>query len=231
MKPNSRTIIHLGINLVITPFPVINQITSLAFQNAIIAHGLEYQNAINEQNKLILIRGKPYPLEITVGALNLPNTGQLIIVAPLPNRPVNVFIQEAEAVAEAFLSTWNYQFLIIGSDTAIRELHETSEEHAFQEIWEKRLKQPGDALSAFERPIRGGGLRFILDPKVGDPNPIRIEVKIESFIDNTKKIFIETLFFYFQPPQGSEFNITQRIKETDQYVTNQVYNFFKGENK
>ena len=94
-----------------------------------------------------------------------------------------------------------------------------------------RLKQPEDALSAFERPIRGGGLRFILDPKVGDPNPIRIEVKIESFIDNTKKIFIETLFFYFQPPQGSEFNITQRINETDQYVTNQVYNFFKGENK
>lgn len=230
MKPNSRTIIHLGINLVITPFPEINQTTSLTFQNAIIAHGLEYQNAINEQNKLILLRDKPTPLQITVG-LNLPNTGQLIIVAPFPNRPVNIFIQEAEAVAEAFLSTWNYPFHVIGSDTALRELHETSEEHAFQEIWEKRLKQPVDALSAFERPIRAGGLRFILDPNSGDPNPTRIEVKIESFIDNTKKIFIETLFFYLRPPQGSGFSITQRINETDQYVKNQVYNFFKGENK
>jgi hypothetical protein len=228
MKPDSVIKIHLGVNLVIAPFPSINQTSSIAFQQSIVTHGLEYQKVINEENKLVLIREKPTPLQITLGLVNAPNIGQMIIIAPNPNRPINVFINEAETVAQAFLSVWNAPYQVLASDTSIKELHETSTDHAFQEIWEERLKQPHDSLLFFDRPVRAGGLRFILDPKSGEENPVRIEVKIESLIDNSKKISIETQFFYLRPPPGSGFDIGKRIEDTNSYVTNQVYNFLKG---
>ncbi|HLA99025.1 MAG TPA: hypothetical protein VJL34_11270 [Anaerolineales bacterium] len=230
MKPDSRIPIHFGVNIILAPAPVVDRTAIVTFQNNLLDQGLEYDNIAKEESKVLVLREKPTPLQITVGQLN-PPVGQLVIVSPNPGRPLDVFIDEAEAVARAFIQTWNHPYSIVGADTALRELHETTSEHAFQEIWETRLLQPPGALDAFQRPIRAGGLRFVLDPLPGDLNPTRIEVKIESFIQNTRKIFIETLFFYLQPPPETNFEIRQRLIETDSFVKNQVVNFFKGENQ
>ena len=142
MKPNSRVLIHLGVNFVLAPCPNLTPIHRLAFQKALIEQGLEYHNVVNQPDKLVVSRETQPPLDITIAAINPPQIGQLLITSAQPNGSLTLapFIDEAEAIVQAFLNTWprqNYQ--IISNDLAIRELHESSGEHAFKEIWEKRL--------------------------------------------------------------------------------------------
>lgn len=138
-----------------------------------------------------------------------------------------------EASLKAFKSVWpsdNRQ--IIKSDATIRALYETTSEHAFQELWEKRLNQPTQALALFERPIRGGGLRFVLEPSPNEDEPVQIEVKIESYLKDTTKIFVETQFIWIKPTApGTPINPEKRLLLLNDYIENQVHKFLKGENK
>lgn len=179
MKTQSRKIIHAGINFLTIPVPVISSQTLLAFQQAVLTNGLEFTRVEAPKNMISLLRDAPYPLQIAVSALE-PQMGQFLVVTPQP-RGIELFIQEAEAATQAFESVWpaaNRQ--IIHTDATIRELYETTSPHAFQELWENRLGQPPQSLAAFGRPIRGGGLRFVMDP-IQEPLPVQIEVKISPF--------------------------------------------------
>jgi hypothetical protein len=145
---------------------------------------------------------------------------------------MDLFIKEAEAAIEAYESVWpspNRQ--IVHADATIRQLYETTSQHAFQELWENRLGQSAQTLSVFGRPIRGGGLRFVMDP-VAEDLPVQIEVKIESFLRDTTKIFVETQFTWPIPsaPQ-SPFNLRERIEKMDSYIETHVQSFISGEKK
>lgn len=229
MKTQSRVIIHSGINFISIPVPLVTNQTFLAFQQAVISHGLEYNRVEAPKNTISLIRDTPSPLQITVSALET-QVGQLLIVAPQPKGPLDLFIKEAEAAVEAFETIWsssNRQ--IVHADATIRQLYETTSQHAFKELWENRLGQPPQALSAFGRPIRGGGLRFVMDP-VQEDLPVQIEVKIESFLLDTTKIFVETQFTWPVPsaPQ-SPFNVKERIEKMNDYIETHVQPFISGE--
>ena len=230
MKPQSQRIIHVGINFLSYPSPVISPHTSLAFQGKILSHGLEFSNITQLENKIQVIRDIPTPLHLTVATLD-PSIGQLVIVAPNPKRPLDNFINEAEASVEAFLETWPAQNRqIIKVDATIRELNQTTGEHAFQELWENLLKQPADALKAFRRPVRGGGLRFVLMPAPEEPDPAAIEVKIESYLHDSSMIFVEAQFVWPNPsPPGTPFNIRDRLIHMNQYIQDQVHSFIHGE--
>jgi len=229
MKPQSRYIIHLGINFVTIPAPVVTRQSSLAFQAAIGESGLDFVRAENPENQIILTRESPSPLQVMVGLLE-PQVGQVRIVAPNPKGSLELFVQEAEAALEAFAAVWpakNRQ--IIRSDGAIRELRETSAAHAFQELWESRLGQTSQALAVFGRPIRGGGLRFVMDPLPAEPEPVQIEVKIESFLSDTKKMFVETQFVWLKPTDpGAPFAARERLSQMNSYVEEQVQAFLSG---
>lgn len=230
MNPHSRYVIHVGINLLTIPAPVITHQSSLAFQQAIIANGLEYTRVENLTDKIVLTREKPSVLQVVVGSLE-PQIGQVLVVAPHPKGSLELFIQEAEAVLKAFDAVWparNRQ--IIKSDATLRELHETTSEHAFQELWEKRLGQKPQSLSVFGRPIRGGGLRFVMDPLPHEEEPVQIEVKIESFLRDTSKIFVETQFIWIRPTApGAGMNVRDRLSQINSYVQEQVGAFLLGE--
>jgi hypothetical protein len=231
MKTQSRKIIHAGINFLTIPVPVISSQTLLAFQQAVLANGLEFTRVEAPKNMISLLRDAPYPLQIAVSALDS-QMGQLLVVTPQPKGSIELFIQEAEAATQAFETVWpatNRQ--IIRADATIRELYETTSPHAFQELWENRLGQPPQSLAAFGRPIRGGGLRFVMDP-IEEPLPVQIEVKIESFLLDTTKIFVETQFTWPIPtaPQ-SPFNVRDRIKAVNDYSATHVQPFILGENK
>lgn len=232
MKPHSRYIIHIGINFLTIPTPVISHQTFLQFQQAIITHGLEFVRTENQKNRLVLAREAPSPLEVSVGTLE-PQIGQVLIVSPNPKASFDLFIHEAEAAIEAFDEVWSAQGRqIIKCDATIRELHETTSQHAFQELWEKRLGQPSQSLAAFGRPIRGGGLRFVMDPLPNEGEPAQIEVKVESFLTDTTKIFVENQFIWPQPsPPGTPFDIRRRLSQMNDYIQNQVYSFITGETK
>jgi hypothetical protein len=233
MKTQSRVIIHAGISFLTIPIPLVSKQTLLAFQQAILAHGLEFNRIEAPGNTISLFRDMPSKLQIVVSALE-PKVGQLLIIAPQPKGSLvlDLFIKEAEAAVQAYESVWSAPIRqIVQADATIRELYETTSEHAFQELWENRLGQPSQALSAFGRPIRGGGLRFVMDP-IAEDLPVQIEVKIESFLLDTTKIFVETQFTWPVPsaPQ-SPFNVRERLEKMYSYIETHIQPFISGEKK
>jgi hypothetical protein len=230
MKPHSRQIIHMGINFITIPAPQVSHQSALAFQQAVISAGLDFTTAEHRDNIIVLTRQSPSMLQMTVAMLDA-QVGQLLVVAPNPKVSLDLFADEALAVADAFAAVWpapNRQ--VIKSDVTIRELHETTAPHAFQELWEKTLGQPADTLAAFGRPVKGGGLRLVMDPLAGEESPVVIELKIESFLRDTSKIFVETQFAWPQPSQpGAELDVKEKLAAVDRFSREDVYQFMSGE--
>jgi hypothetical protein len=156
--------------------------------------------------------------------------GQLLIVAPHPKRPVDSVAREAEDIARAFSDTWAFsQRQVLSCDATIRDLYETSSEHAFIELWEKRLHQSPESIKAFGRPILGGGLRLVMPPVPQNQSEPMIEVKIESYLKDTSKLFLEAQFTWRQPePPGVPLNPTARLERVDNYIQKEVVGFMEG---
>ncbi len=235
MKPKSRHPIYMGLNFIISPPPIINPQTYLEFQKSLISCAIEFTNAVRrehqQEHRIEVVRGAPTPLQILVGASASQPFGQLLIAAaPEPGRPLEYFIQETEHVVEAFETTWpasNRQ--IIKRDVTLRDLYETTSEHAFKELWEERLGQTSNLLAVFGRPVLGGGLRFVMPPQPG--KSAQVEVKIESYLRDTGKLFVETQFAWLGPvPPGDPFDPRGRLLEVNDYIENQVLAFMGVKN-
>lgn len=229
MNPESRMTIHMGINFVVSPMPTIDMERNLNFQESLVTQGIDFAKVELKEREIRVVREAPTVLQIKVAALG-PPTGQLVILAPQPLRALSLFAKEAEAVAGAFNSTWpEKRRQIISCDATLRDLYEASGEHAFQELWETRLGQPRESLGVLGRPVLGGGLRFVMPPRADDPEPVQIEVKIESFLRDTKKIYVETQFTWPAPRlPGTPFDPESRLKQVDAYVENEVVSFITG---
>ena len=229
MKVESRRFIHMGINYVTVPKPQIDQQASLAFQGALLAAGIDFTGIELGDNQIKVLRKSPLPLEIRVMAKTAqPKAfGQVLVLAPDPYRALNNFASEVEAVLEAFGQAWpaaNRQ--ILSCDVTLRCLYPSTSEHAFQELWEHKLHQPQTSLAKLGRRVLGGGLRFVMPPQAGDPEPTQIEVKIESFLQDAKKIFIETRFLWPESkPAGTPLAATARLDQANAYILNQVQAF------
>lgn len=229
MNPNSRQTIHLGINFVFAPFASIDRRSFIAFQNALAEECIEVKNATIRDQEITIVRDTPTGLQVRVIALGAPGIGQMLIVASNPSPPLNVFTEEVVGICKSFDATWpNPNRQLISSDATIRALFETESSHAFQEIWERRLKQTQQSLGVFGRPVLGGGLRFVMPPVQGEAKPVQIEVKIESFLQNSKKVFVDTQHTWPLPmPPGTKFEPELRLKQVDDYLGNQVLSFIQ----
>lgn len=228
MNPNSRQTIHIGMNFNFLPMVTIDRRSYIDFQNALLEEGIEISNTtLQEKHEITLRRDMPSHLEVKIIALGPPAVGQLLIIAPHPSCDVELFIQEAEAVIRAFDTTWQEKNRhLMRSDATIRSLFETDAEHAFKELWETRLQQTEQSLAIFGRPVLGGGLRFVMPPKVDDTIPVQIEVKIESFLLDTKKIFVETQFIWpFPNPSDQSFDPKTRLHQVDNFIKEKVLSF------
>ncbi len=153
----------------------------------------------------------------------------MLIVASNPSPALEVFIEEVTLICKSFDLTWpNSNRQLIRSDATIRALFETEMDHAFKEIWERRLKQSEQSLGIFGRPVLGGGLRFVMPPVPGEARPVQIEVKIESFLQNPKKLFVETQHTWPIPrTPGDDFEAASRLKQVDDYLGTQVISFIQ----
>jgi len=235
MKPESRHRIHMGINFVTSPPPIINSQNYVKFQESLLACSVEFTSSTRreyqQEHRIEAARDAPTQLQIAVVASTSQPIGQLLLVAPHPGRTVEYFIQEAEQVVEAFEATWPAPHRqVIKRDVTLRDLYETTSDHAFQELWEARLGQLPNSLAVLGRPVLGGGLRFVM-PAQPD-GPAQIEVKIESYLSDTSKIFVETQFTWLQPtPPGVSFDPRERLLEVDDYARNQVLSFIVGDTK
>lgn len=229
MIPESRICIHMGVNFVVSPVPLINRERSLTFQQVLADQGIDFQKVDLKDGGLSIIREVPTFLDIRVAALG-PPVGQLVIVAPQPGRPLSLFAKEAEAIVAAFDLAWPQKGRqVVSCDATLRDLFQASGEHAFQELWEMRLGQPTESLEALGRPVLGGGLRFVMPAPPDDPEQVQIEVKIESFLRDTKKFFVETQFSWPVPRlPGAPLDPQSRLERVDQYVENEVISFIMG---
>jgi hypothetical protein len=231
MKPHSRHLIHVGVNFLVTPAPTLSLPTSLAFQQALFAEGLEFQKVENNGAQLLIVRERPSPLHVSLVTNANSPVGQVLILGPNLTTGLDFFIQDAEAALRAFETVWTMQNRqLIQGDATVRDLYETTSQHAFQELWESRLGQSSQALAAFGRPIRGGGLRFVMDPLPGESEPVQIEVKIESYLNDASKLFVETQFTWRNATgQPMQFNVHDRLKLMDDYIRNRIRAFINGE--
>lgn len=232
MKPDSRQIIHIGINFVVVPNISLGMSNVIRFQESIIKNGLDYTSVQQLEDRITIKRDTPSPLIISAISQKQQPVGQLLVVAPQPQYSLDMFIKEAEAASKAFVDVWPSPIMqIIHSDATIRELHETTSEHAFEELWEHRLRQSKDSLKTFGKPIRGGGLRFVMEPNQSELDPIQVEVKIESYFQNTRKIFLETIFRWVKPTsQGAGINISEKLIGMEDYISQNVLKFLTGDN-
>ncbi|MCL4488820.1 MAG: hypothetical protein M1570_11915 [Chloroflexi bacterium] len=230
MNTETRQTIHFGINFVFSPIPSMDRQSNLRFQQALLAAGLDFsQNQIHERELMVLREGSPR-LEAKVALLPSAPLAQLLIVSPDSRTDLNLFVKDVQAVLDAFNATWqapNRQ--LVSSDVTLRDLYEATGEHAFKELWETRLGQAPDSLSRLGHPVIGGGLRFVMPAQANEPNSAQVEVKIESFLQNPKKIFVETQFTWATPSSpGAPFEAERRLKEVDRYVEDQVEAFIVG---
>jgi hypothetical protein len=202
----------------------------LRFQQSLATSGIDFSHVELKEREIVIIREASPRLEIKIAALPGAPLGQLLIVSPDPRCDVRLFAKDVEAIIQALEATWtipNRQ--IISSDVTIRDLYESSSEHAFQELWEGRLKQPPDSLARLGRPVLGGGLRFVMPPVSDEPDPHQIEVKIESFLRDSKKVFVETQFTWTVPAfPSAPWDAQKRLEQVDRYVEDQVETFIVG---
>jgi hypothetical protein len=223
MKKESETAIYAGASFTVSPsismtFEKRSKFQQLLEENEIILNNINFDK---QSGNLIGIRNPPMSLDVRL--LNpAPAISQLTIVAPqMGGRSIDYIGKEMCDIGEAFMKVWP-QKQVISSDATVRNLYESSSEHAFQELWENFLHQTTDNLSAFQRPVLGGGLRFVLPPI--PPNEPQIEIKIESFLQDSHKFFIEVQCIWVQP-QLMTLDPDNRIQIVDDYLRNQVLNF------
>lgn len=230
MYPESRQTVHIGINFIVSSMPALDEKSKLRFQEFLHKRGIDFTQVRFGEREILIGREVPTHLELKVTALGPPAMGQLLIVAPKSGCDSILFAKEAEAIVKAFDSTWPAKKRqIISSDVTFRDLFETTSEHAFQEIWEKRLGQSVDTLAVLGRPVLGGGLRFVMPPQPNEPDPVQIEVKIESFLRNTRKIYVETQFKWPHPTApGEPLDPTNRLRQVDRYIEDEILAFMTG---
>jgi hypothetical protein len=112
------------------------------------------------------------------------------------------------------------------SDATARHLY-SCDCHAFKYLWEDRLGQEERDLRYLGgRLVLGGGLRLVL-PRIAHWKD-HVEVKIESFLGESEKLFIETLFVWPEPKvvsKADEFGPTQCLQTVDSFASNEVCNF------
>lgn len=230
MNIETRQTIYMGINFIFTPMPGLDRKTLNAFQNALDNAGVEFKNAEQTNERQITVtRETPTPLNISISAIP-PALGQLIVISPRQGSTMEMFIKEIEAVINAYGLTWPVPGQVIHTDATFRDLFESTGLHAFQELWEDRLKQPKQALNPLGRPVLGGGLRLVMPPQPNDPTPTQIEVKIESYLQDSRKFFIETTLAWPQSlPPGVNLNPQLKLKQLDEYIEKSVLVFARGD--
>lgn len=193
MLPETQRSLHLGVNFLIAPIVLtIDTPHDLDLRRFLSDNQIEFARTERVNQGLRLFNQRPEPLEVLVKQAG-PQVGQLLILAPQPTQPVESFIQQSEAVCRGFQNVWQHpQAQIINRDACIRYLYQSRGEHAFRFLWEERLRQNPNDIRLLGRPVLGGGLRFVMPP---DPNNrTQVEIKIESFLQNSQMLFVELQF-------------------------------------
>lgn len=225
----SKTTIFFSVQYLLAAQWMPERARTVEFEKALLENGLDFAQTQSLPNAFMLVRTQSSPLQVKLESPG-PQVVSLLVSASNPTYDREMFSRDAEAVTQAFLRTWpsdHYQTLNVVSK--IHHLY-SAQSHAFQYLWEQRLGQsPEDFRVLGGRPVAGGGLRLVMPPHAAEGGePISIELRLESFLREPQKIFIETTFTWPRPqvivPQQG-FNPQRYIEQTEQFAAEEVWNF------
>jgi hypothetical protein len=225
----SKTSIHFSVTYVVAMQWAPDKGKTLDFQKALFDNGLDFSQTNITAKQYTLFRSEQSPLRVVIES-NGPQVASLHVVSQNPTCDLGMFVQDADAVCSAFQQTWSAeQFQVVRRSAKIHHLYSCNT-HAFSYLWEKRLGQsPDDFKTLGGRPVAGGGLRLVMPPfaKEGE-EPTSIEVRIESFMRETTKLFIETAIIWPKPTlRKREENLDPEalMQQTEDYAANEVWDF------
>jgi len=223
----SRQSVYFGVNYITASRWISDKKKLLDFQNALLENRLEFSDTKLGDLNFTLFRKEPSPLLVKVASLG-PQVSNVIINAERPVHSLDLFAKEADVICSAYKQTWlDSPCQILRCDATIRHLYSCAD-HAFKYLWENRLEQKPQDFQYLGRPVSGGGLRLVMPPVKEDAEPVQIEIKIESFLRESGKMFIETLFVWPQPrvlQKDTKFDPELRLKRVEKYAISNVCDF------
>jgi len=227
----SRMSIHFGINYIIAGSWAIEKKQCVDFEIALLDKQLEFGQTQMLAREFSLRRTDQSPLLVKITRVG-PQVSGVSISSEQPQHQLEFFAKEAEAICQAWRQVWAANRVqILECRAGIRHLY-SCRDHAFKYLWENRLGQTAeDFHSLGRRPVLGGGLRLIMPPNREDAEPAQIEIKIESFLQDSKKLFVESAFVWPKPrllPADKDFDPDFRLQCVEKYATNQVWNFIEN---
>lgn len=225
----SRTSIHFGITYILAGAWAPDKTTVVDFQKALLENELDFAQINVTAKVFTLIRTELSQLQIRLESLG-PAVSKIQISSSNPQYDLAMFVKEAAAACGAYQKTWQKQNCqIINCSAKIQHLY-SCREHAFKYLWERRLGQAAEDFGSLgSRPVAGGGLRLVMPPHAaGGREPCSIEIRIESFLREQKKLFIETSFGWPKPRllrKGSKFDPENRLQLVEKYASEKVWAF------
>lgn len=237
MNIDTRRTIHLGVNFILAPAPDVSSSRHLEFQGALAAEKVEFTKTARVGPQAVLVREEgPKRFQVQFGPLpNQPApVGQLLMIAtanaasPAVEAGVSdkVFNTEASVVTDVFYKVWTERRQVVGRDATLRFLIDSGAQHALQYLWETRFSQQKGSLNVFGRPVLGGGLRFML-PLTPEHEEI-VEIKVESFLADPSKIFLETTLKWPKPLTEEKMDPESMVSALNAYTDEHVIPFLMG---
>lgn len=226
---DSKTSVHFGINFLLAGPWGHEKGVILEFQKALLDGGVEFTQTAVRPAGFSLIRNETSPMQVILESPN-PQVHTLQIASANPQYDLDMFSRESQVVVTAYQKTWRHpQYQVLNSGGVIRHLYSVKD-HAFKYIWEQRLGQSGEDFKLLDsRPVAGGGLRLLIPPHQKEGGePVSIEIRIESFLREAQKLFVETVFTWPQPRIVNEtngFDCQGRLSEIEAFAANQVWDF------
>lgn len=227
MLEHTRQTVYIGAGFVFSPQPVIDSAHALRFQQELSNHGIVFTQTQMPPGVITLLRQSP-PLEVRVQHAG-PALGTTVVIAPAPWGSVDEYIDDAKTAFAAYWVAWPGQTLqVLQREVTVRQLYDVAEDHAFMFLWEKRLNADRKELTAFRRPVLGGGLRFHMVPQSTDDQAPETDVRIESSFGDPKKLFIELLMKWHTPIAVMELDPEEIVREAERFLAQEVVDFITG---
>lgn len=230
MRVETCTSIYFGVNWLFAPSPNLDGPHLRRFQNVLGEKGVEFTHTdASNQGMGVFARVQNSPIEVRVAAQSGAPVGQFTIIAANPGRTLEDFQEEAEVLCAAFAAVWDGSFQVVARDCTIRHLYSVDNPHAFQYLWVTRFGQDESDLGMLGRPVLGGGLRLVMPPTEGEDDPKQVEVKIESFLPDSRKLYVDVQMAWPKPAApNAPMAPRALLAAVHEYATTEVVNFIKG---
>lgn len=228
LNRESRQSIYFNIGYIIASGWSSDTVKRLEFQRLLAENQLDFPQTHVGTRDFVLVRNEPSALRVKVASLG-PKVSSISVSSEKPAHILELFSKEADVVCDGYRQIWlAQQCQILQCAVNIRHLY-SCQDHAFKYLWENRLGQnPQDFSYLGKRPVLGGGLRLVMPPVKEPSEPVQIEVKVESFFQEPKKMFIETVFVWPQPrllAKDEKFDPEFRLEKVEKYAASKVYDF------